>query len=315
MSDTNQDNNPFRRLNRHDFPDKPKTGKQTSPGKKKPLEKKQPEPTPIKTDDALFLQAMESFRPMGNARPEPTESLAFRTGVLPQTERQPARRMRQTAPPHPAAAPAEPDPQRTIPQQESAPQQETALPEFTAAMRDVRPLTGKGRKFPPEPQCTSVPQAESDTLRDFLEGKFAFALHHTHEYVEGHVIGLDPITLHKLQAGQFSPEGSLDLHGLNAPQAYQRLIGFMRNAYLRSWRTVLIVSGRGLNSPNGLPVLREKVQIWLTQEPLRRVVLAFCSAQQAAGGAGALYVLLRKKRKDQGKVQWDRIPMDPDLIV
>ena len=36
------------------------------------------------------------------------------------------------------------------------------------------------------------------------------------------------------------------------------------------------------------------------------VVLAFCTAQPKHGGAGALYVLLRKYRKDRGKVRWDR---------
>jgi hypothetical protein len=45
------------------------------------------------------------------------------------------------------------------------------------------------------------------------------------------------------------------------------------------------------------------------------VVLAFCTARANDGGAGALYVLLRKKRKDVGKVQWDRIPVDPDLLL
>ena len=260
MSDTDCDNNPFRQLDKHIFPDTRNPGKKSAPGKRK-----QPEIAPVETDDALFLQSMQAIHPAGAAS---------------------------------VHTPAEAE-----------------LSEFEAAMRGVHPLAGKGREIPPEPVCKTAPPTVNDPLRDFLDGKFAFALQHTNEYAEGHVLGLDPITIRKLQAGQFSPEGSLDLHGLNTLQAYQHLIGFMRNAYLRSWRTVLIVSGRGLNSPHGLPVLREKVQIWLTQEPLRRVVLAFCTAQQTNGGAGALYVLLRKMRKGQGKVQWDRTPVDPDLLL
>ena len=304
MPDANRDNNPFRQLDKQAFPDTRNTGEKPLPGTKK-----QVETAPTESDDALFLHAMEAVHPADASVSMPAESLAnWADDVRPLTDRRPARKARTSIPPPPAAAPAAPRPEQT-----SRPQAQS--PEFAAAMCGVRPLTGKGRTIPPAPECKSAPPATSDSLQDFLESAFAFALQHTNEYVEGHVIGLDPVTIRKLQAGRFSPEGSLDLHGLNALQAYQRLIGFMRNAYLRSWRTVLIVPGRGLNSPNGLPVLREKVQTWLTQEPLRRVVLAFCTAQPAAGGAGAMYVLLRKMRKDQGKVQWDRNPVDPDLIL
>ena len=311
MPAPDHDPNPFLRLDKRAFPDKRNTEKKPAPGKRKqpktaPPERKpdeMPDEIPDEIEDALFLQAMNAQAAVGSD-PAPD---GWAEGILPLAERPPARKTRQTIP-QPQAAPADPEPAQTIlPETESS--------EFAAAMRGVLPLTGKGREIPPEPACKAEPPAASDCLRDFLEGAFSFALHHTDEYVEGHVIGLDSITIRKLQAGQLSPEGSLDLHGLNVLQAYQRLIGFMRNAYLRSWRTVLIVPGRGLNSPGGLPVLREKVQTWLTQEPLRRVVLAFCTAQPTAGGAGALYVLLRKMRKNQGKVQWDRNPVDPDLIL
>jgi len=36
-------------------------------------------------------------------------------------------------------------------------------------------------------------------------------------------------------------------------------------------------------------------------------VLAFCTAQPKDGGAGAIYVLLRKQKKNQGKIQWDKM--------
>jgi DNA-nicking Smr family endonuclease len=310
-----KDDNPFRSLDKRVFPEKRSAAK-----KKAPARQKQPKPatpdmlpdTPAESDDALFLQAMgdpKALDALDHALSEWTDN------VPPLATRRQARPAHKTLPP-PPAAPAQPSPEHKPPKQtppDQAPPE--PLSDFASAMRDVRPLAGKGREISPEPERRAAPSAALDPLRDFMEGKFDFALQHTNEYVEGHVIGLDPITIGKLQAGRFSPEGSLDLHGMNALQAYQCLIGFMRNAYLRTWRTVLLVPGRGLNSPNGLSVLREKVQTWLTQEPLRRVVLAFCTAQAADGGAGALYVLLRKQRKGQGKVQWDRTPVDPDLLL
>jgi len=52
-------------------------------------------------------------------------------------------------------------------------------------------------------------------------------------------------------------------------------------------------------------VLRERLQAWLTRDPFKRIVLAFCTALPKHGGAGALYVLLRKRKKD-GKINWER---------
>lgn len=187
---------------------------------------------------------------------------------------------------------------------------------FTAAMRGVTPLMGKGRSVAPEltPPAPPPPEGSDNPLQDFMEGKIEFALASTDEYVEGHVLGLDLITVGKLQAGRYSPESHLDLHGLNAVQAFQALVGFVKGAYLKGQRTLLVVPGRGRNSPHGMPVLRTKVQEWLTQEPFRRVILAFCTARSADGGPGALYVLLRKYKKNHGKVYWDRKPADPDLL-
>jgi DNA-nicking Smr family endonuclease len=66
-----------------------------------------------------------------------------------------------------------------------------------------------------------------------------------------------------------------------------------------------VVTGRGKNSPGGQSILRTETETWLTKEPLRRVVLAFCTAQPKHGGAGAIYILLRKQKKTEGKVRWD----------
>ena len=189
------------------------------------------------------------------------------------------------------------------------------IDEFTLAMRGVSPLSGKGRDVAPEVSTLKSAQShETNPMQDFMEGKLEFALAFTNEYVEGHVIGLDLMTVGKLQAGQFSPEAHLDLHGMTAQQAFDALVGFFRAAYFKGHRTVLVVPGRGKNSPHGFSILREKVQDWFTQEPFRRVILAFCTAKPSDGGAGALYVLLRKFRKGQGKVYWDRRPADPDIV-
>ena len=183
---------------------------------------------------------------------------------------------------------------------------------FLAAMGTVSPLTGGGRDVVPAPAPVTPPPHGELSLQDFMDGKLEFALTFSDEYLEGHVVGLDQMILNKLRAGGLSPEAHLDLHGLNALQAFEALRGFFKGSWYKGLRTVLVVPGRGRNSPDGMGVLREKLQSWLTQDPFKRVVLAFCTAQPHDGGPGSVYVLLRKYRK-KGRIYWERMPADSDL--
>ena len=188
--------------------------------------------------------------------------------------------------------------------------------DFFSAIKGTVPLNGRGRDVPVEPEPPLVPVTDPrHPLQDFMEGKVEFSVASTAEYAEGHVVGLDLMIVSQLQSRQFSPEAHIDLHGLNCEQAFQNLVGFFRNAYYKGARTVLIVTGRGLNSLNGVHVLRSRVQQWLTQDPFKRVVLAFCTAKQEDGGAGAFYVLIRRRKKSYGKIRWDVMPSDPDLYA
>jgi DNA-nicking Smr family endonuclease len=176
-------------------------------------------------------------------------------------------------------------------------------------MRGVAPITRKGREIVPatSPEPGSPPASDpSESLRDLLEGRLEFSLTCSDEYMEGSVIGVDPAVLGRLRAGRFSPEAHLDLHGQNARQAFASLSWFIRHAYLRGLRTVIVVTGRGRNSPNGTGILRPLLPEWLGKDPFKRVVLAFCTARAADGGPGAVYVLLRKYKKKKGKIIWDR---------
>ena len=183
---------------------------------------------------------------------------------------------------------------------------------FLTAMGSVSPLTGSGRDVVPAPATVTPPPHANNSLQDFLDGKLEFALSFTDEYLEGHVVGLDEMILNKLRAGGLSPEAHLDMHGLNAMQAFEALRGFFKGSWYKGLRTVLVVPGRGRNSPDGFGILREKLQSWLTQDPFKRVVLAFCTAQPHDGGPGSVYVLLRKYRK-KGRIYWERMPADSDL--
>ncbi len=134
-------------------------------------------------------------------------------------------------------------------------------------------------------------------LYDLVSGRAPFDITETEEYVEGGRVGLDPRLLTRLRKGEFAVQAHLDLHGMVLESAKQALTSFVLDAVQKGLRTVLIVHGRGRGSPGGRPVLKHAVVTWLSQRALAGYVLAFASARPADGGAGAMYVLLRRQRK------------------
>lgn len=184
--------------------------------------------------------------------------------------------------------------------------------EFLLAMRKTKPLDGKGRKVAPATPTKASRRILAPDFCDLIEESLTFALHYSDEYLEGRTRDVDEILMGRLRAGQMSPEAHLDLHGLNSMQAFEALRDFIRSSWYKGLRVVLLVPGRGRNSPDGRSVLRQKLQTWLTQEPFKRVVMAFCTAMPQDGGPGSVYALLRKFRK-KGQIQWNIWPSDADL--
>lgn len=135
-----------------------------------------------------------------------------------------------------------------------------------------------------------------DTLSALTSGRSHFDITCTGEYMEGHIVPLDPGILRKLKAGEFSTQAYLDLHGCTKEEARSALSSFLTNAHAMGNKTLLVIHGRGLKSSDR-PVLKEFVVRWLTMGTLSHLVLAFCSARPCDGGTGALYVLLRKRPK------------------
>lgn len=184
--------------------------------------------------------------------------------------------------------------------------------EFSVAMRNVRPISARGRAIAPRPELRPAQILHEATLEDFMAGKLEFAVSGTGEYLEGYVVGLDELVLNRLREGQFSPEAHYDLHGLNSEQAFESLKEFIHSSWLKDLRSVLVITGRGKNSPAGQSVLRQKLQTWLTREPFKRIVLAFCTARPNDGGPGSIYILLRRFRK-KGPVLWQRQFVESDV--
>jgi DNA-nicking Smr family endonuclease len=202
-----------------------------------------------------------------------------------------AKRQRAPTPPSVAAAAEPADP--------SSPDDETS---FAAAMADVRPLRRESRVDAPAPAAARIrPVVDDDAealavLSDLVTGNGVFDISDSSEYVEGAVVGLDPRILKRLRNGEFAYQAILDLHGKSAAAARVEVERFIIGASAAGHRGVLIVHGRGHRSKDNVPVLKERLKSWLARGRIGRSILAFTTARPADGGAGALYVLLRRRR-------------------
>ena len=134
-------------------------------------------------------------------------------------------------------------------------------------------------------------------LSDLVSGEGSFETSDTDEYAEGWVAGLDPRILQRLRSGEFPVQAHLDLHGHTLEEAGEAVRHFALRALRAGHRCVLVVHGRGRNSPDRRGVLKDAIKGWLSRGELARVVLAFATARARDGGAGATYVLLRRQRR------------------
>ena len=116
------------------------------------------------------------------------------------------------------------------------------------------------------------------------------------ELAAGEGSDVDARTMARLRRGRIRPEAQLDLHGMTQDAAHRALAAFIARAQNDGRRCVIVVTGKGRVSEGG-GVLRQGVPGWLNTPALRPRIMGFCAAQQRDGGAGAVYVLLRRTRR------------------
>lgn len=180
--------------------------------------------------------------------------------------------------------------------------EEAAAAAFAAAMADVRPLRADTRVDAPAPATLTVRTTVDEdaeafgALVELVNGSGDFDISDSTEYVEGAVVGFDARILKRLRRGELAYQDMIDLHGMSAATARGEVERFVTRAVAEGKRVVLIVHGRGRNSKDNVPVLKERLKSWLARGRIGRSTLAFTSARPADGGTGALYVLLRRCR-------------------
>jgi DNA-nicking Smr family endonuclease len=172
---------------------------------------------------------------------------------------------------------------------------------FLQEVGQIAPVAAKGGRVgapPPDPERRAKrPSDDAEVLAqlaDLCGGDGPFDISDTDEYIEGLADGIDRRLLKRLQAGDYAVQAHLDLHGLTRDEARDKVARFLVESRRAGRRCVLIVHGRGHHSKDQIPVLKQAVKNWLERGQTARSVLAFATARPSDGGAGAVYVLLRR---------------------
>lgn len=175
---------------------------------------------------------------------------------------------------------------------------------WRAVTADVKPIARDSApppgKKPAQPEATNKPAGEKARPAVRLRpaapppGPDRPALEH------GVAAGLDRRSLERLRRGQMEIEAELDLHGYTQAEAHHALTAFIEGQAGAGRRCVIVVTGKGAAREGG-GVLKSAVPGWLNEPDLRQHILAFCHARPNDGGAGALYVLLRRIRPRAGR--------------
>lgn len=102
--------------------------------------------------------------------------------------------------------------------------------------------------------------------------------------------GMRPQEMSKLKKGEFILQNSLDLHGLTMHQAEIEIIDFLHHAYQDKLRFIRIIHGKGYNSNEEFPALKNLVNLILRQT---QSVVGFASTPEKDGGTGAVNIMLK----------------------
>lgn len=175
-------------------------------------------------------------------------------------------------------------------------------------VEDVRPL--KGRRASPRQAPAKQPSVRPEPVEGRAPGAAPAARLSPSPRTNGVVVAavrptqntLDASWDRKLARGLIAPDVTIDLHGYTVSAAHTELEAGLTRAVAIQARLILLVTGRppppGRNRlDNPLRgVIRASIGDWLHHSRHAARIAAVRNANPRHGGAGALYVVLRRAR-------------------
>ena len=169
------------------------------------------------------------------------------------------------------------------------------LPKAKAPLAPVAPPTVSPPK--PTPRSIAVPAAAPRPATKLPPPR------RTHQAAT-----LDGHWDRRLRKGLVRPDLSIDLHGHTLASAQALLDEAIGRGLMRGARVLLVVAGRLRPGADRLPqmhgdprprgAIRASLPDWLAYSPYADQIVALRPAHISHGGAGAVYVILRRARED-----------------
>jgi len=161
------------------------------------------------------------------------------------------------------------------------------------------PSPKKGRIVKQAEETGSIREADSELFLSSLAG---MDVTFRDEFPD--VEPLRPLATNRMRQvknGTLRIDLELDLHGLTRDEALTSLASFVTGAYNRGQKAILVITGKGNNSP-AEPVLHGAVASWL-REAGKNMVAEFAPAPRNMGGSGAFVVFLKDRKKQQNSTR------------
>ena len=166
---------------------------------------------------------------------------------------------------------------------------------WAKVIASVRPLDGRKAvaAIPPDPVLPAPPEAKAPVRRAATAPPSKVRPDKARPGMT-----LDSTWDRRLAQGAVAPDMTVDLHDLDLAGAYALLDGRLEAAIDRGARLVLLITGR---PPKGeAPYVRGRIRAavgdWLHASRHASAIAAVRNAHPRHGGAGALYIVLRKRR-------------------
>lgn len=165
--------------------------------------------------------------------------------------------------------------------------------------KSIKPLPGRRTRAGREPEALSV----EDQISKGAEKRnrpVAVAVVKHRDPPAPPLAPIDRKLKTKLSRGNAGIDAKLDLHGHTQAEAKSRLLRFLETAQVREHSLVLVITGKGKRSDDSWSneggVLKRQVPLWLSLPEFRSLVIGFEEAGIRHGGAGALYIRVRRRR-------------------
>ncbi len=153
----------------------------------------------------------------------------------------------------------------------------------------------------PEPALPAAPLAAPPRVRPVSRQPDPSPKHHPRRAAPG--ITLDGGWDRRLASGSVVPDASIDLHGHTLATAHHVLDQALERAIRRGDRVLLVITGRPPRPESERPHARGRIRAsigdWLAASPHAPRIAAIRGAHPRHGGAGALYLILRRPKSSK----------------